>query len=45
MQTQANFTSATSANDNVNPDWNFTSVWYMTNGVTYPLLQAFKSTQ
>ena len=39
MQTEANFISATSANGNKNPDWNFTTIWYMTNGVTYPLLQ------
>jgi hypothetical protein len=45
MQTETNFTSATSANGNVNPGWNFTSIWYMTNGVTYPMLQAFESTQ
>jgi hypothetical protein len=42
MQTETNFTSATSANDNVNPGWNFTSVWYMTNG-SYPMLQAFET--
>jgi trimeric autotransporter adhesin len=36
MQTETNFTAA---------GWNFTSIWYMTNGVTYPMLQAFKSTQ
>ncbi len=44
MQTEANFTKATSANGNVNPDWNFTSIWYMSSG-TYPMLQAFESTQ
>jgi hypothetical protein len=40
MQTEANFTSATSANGNVNPNWNFTTVWYMPSG-SYPLLRAF----
>jgi hypothetical protein len=45
MKTQANFTSATSANDNKNPEWNFTSIWYMTNGVTYPQLQALVPAQ
>ena len=40
MQTEANFISATSANGNNNPDWNLTSIWYMSTG-TYPLLQAF----
>jgi filamentous hemagglutinin family protein len=44
MQTEANFTSATSANGNVNPEWNFTSIWYMPIG-KYPMLQAFESTQ
>jgi filamentous hemagglutinin family protein len=35
METESKFTVA---------DWNFTSVWYMTNGVTFPMLQAFEST-
>ena len=42
MQTEANFTSATPANGNKNPNWDFTTIWYMTNGVTYPMLLAFK---
>jgi filamentous hemagglutinin family protein len=41
MQTQANFTSATSANGNVDPNWDFTGTWVMYNGHTYPLLRAF----
>jgi filamentous hemagglutinin family protein len=41
MQTQADFTSATGANGGVNPGWNFSSVWTIYNGYTYPLLQAF----
>jgi phosphotransferase system IIA component len=41
MQTQANFTSATSANGNVNPGWDFSGTWTMYNGETYPLLRSF----
>jgi filamentous hemagglutinin family protein len=41
MQTEANFTSATAANGNVNPDWDFTNTWVMRDGHTYPLLVAF----
>ncbi len=41
MQQQANFTSATAANGNVNPNWDFTSVWRIYDGNTYPLLKAF----
>jgi len=41
MQNQANFTSATAANGNVNPNWDFTNTWVMYNGYTYPLLRAF----
>jgi hypothetical protein len=41
MQTQANFTSATAANGNVNPGWDFTGTWVMYNGFTYPLLRSF----
>lgn len=41
MQQQANFTSATAANGNVNPGWDFTTVWRMYDGNTYPLLRAF----
>jgi filamentous hemagglutinin family protein len=41
MQTQANFTSATSANGNVNPGWDFTNTWVMYSGHTFPLLSSF----
>ena len=41
MQTEANFTSATAANGNVNPGWDFTGVWTMYSGSTYPLLRGF----
>jgi hypothetical protein len=41
MQTQANFTSARSANGNVNPGWDFTNTWVMYSGHTFPLLQSF----
>jgi filamentous hemagglutinin family protein len=41
MQQQANFSSATAANGNVNPNWNFTSVWRMYDGHRYPLLKVF----
>nr|WP_319564646.1 YDG domain-containing protein [uncultured Rhodoferax sp.] len=41
MQTQANFTSATAANGNVNPNWDFTNTWVMYDGHTYPLLRSF----
>ncbi len=41
MQQQANFTSATVDNGNVNPGWNFSTVWRMYDGYTYPLLKAF----
>jgi filamentous hemagglutinin family protein len=43
MQQQANFTSATAANGNANPSWDFTSTWFMNDGHTYPLLASFKS--
>jgi len=39
MQQQANFTSATAANGNVNPGWDFTNTWFMTSGHTYPLVR------
>ena len=39
MQQQANFTSATAANGNANPGWDFASIWFMNNGRTYPLLR------
>ena len=41
MQTQANFTSATAANGNVNPNWDFSNTWVMYDGHTYPLLRTF----
>jgi hypothetical protein len=41
MQTQANFTSATSANGSVNPAWDFASTWVMYDGHTSPLLRSF----
>ena len=40
MQTQANFTSATPANGNVNPGWDFNYTWVMYDGHSYPLLRA-----
>jgi filamentous hemagglutinin family protein len=40
MQTQANFTSATPANGNVNPGWDFNYTWVMNGGHSYPLLRA-----
>ncbi len=41
MQTQANFTTATPANGNVNPGWDFATTWVMYDGYTYPLLRSF----
>jgi filamentous hemagglutinin family protein len=41
MQTQANFTSATAANGRVNPGWDFSNVWLMYDGSTYPLLRSY----
>jgi filamentous hemagglutinin family protein len=41
MQSQANFTSATAANGNVNPGWDFSGTWVMYDGETNPLLRAF----
>jgi len=45
MQTQANFTSATAANGNVNPNWDFTTtpIWGFKSGANngYPVLCAF----
>ncbi|MGC1172475.1 YDG domain-containing protein [Polaromonas sp.] len=40
MQQQANFSSATAANNNVNPNWDFNTVWRMYDGHTYPLLKS-----
>ena len=41
MHTRANFTSATAANGNVNPGWNFAADWRMYDGHTAPLLEAY----
>ncbi|WP_273146076.1 MBG domain-containing protein [Ferrovum myxofaciens] len=41
MQNQVNYTSATTANGNVNPGWDFANTWVMYNGNTYPLLRSF----
>jgi hypothetical protein len=41
MQTQANFTSATAANGDANPAWDFTGSWMMYDGHTAPLLRSF----
>ena len=41
MKNLINFTSATAANGNVNPNWDLTSVWRMYDGYTYPLLKTF----
>ena len=40
LQTQANYTSATTANGNVSLGWDFNTVWAMVNGQTNPLLRA-----
>jgi filamentous hemagglutinin family protein len=40
MQTQANFTSATAANGGINPNWDFTNIWFLPSG-SYPLLVSF----
>jgi filamentous hemagglutinin family protein len=41
MMLQANFTSATAANGNVNPNWDFANTWVMYDGHTTPLLRSF----
>ncbi|MDP1580399.1 MAG: YDG domain-containing protein [Candidatus Didemnitutus sp.] len=41
MMSQANFTSPTPPNGNVNPNWDFANTWTMAEGVTYPLLRPF----
>jgi hypothetical protein len=41
MQTQVNFTSATAANGNVNPAWDFANTWVMYDGHSAPLLRSF----
>jgi filamentous hemagglutinin family protein len=40
----ANYTSATDANGNVNPNWDFTNTWFMVNGSTRPFLRMEYST-
>jgi filamentous hemagglutinin family protein len=40
MQQQVNFSSATAANGNVNPNWDFATVWRLYDGNGYPLLKA-----
>ncbi|MEO8839648.1 MAG: YDG domain-containing protein, partial [Herbaspirillum sp.] len=41
MKSLVNFTSATAANGNVNPNWGFASTWVMYDGHTSPLLRSF----
>jgi len=41
MMTQANFTSATTANSPDNPAWDFANTWTMYEDITYPLLSDF----
>jgi len=41
LQTQANFTNSTSANNSNNPSWDFTNTWIMYDGKTMPLLRSF----
>jgi hypothetical protein len=41
MQTQANFTSATAVNGNVNPAWDLANTWIVYDGHTSPLLRSF----
>ena len=38
MQTQANFVSATAANGQVNPGWDFLNIWFTQGAHSYPLL-------
>ncbi|MDK9726386.1 MAG: YDG domain-containing protein [Sterolibacteriaceae bacterium MAG5] len=40
MMTGANFTSATAANGNVNPNWDFANIWRIVEGQSYPALRA-----
>jgi filamentous hemagglutinin family protein len=42
MKQLANFTSATGANGNVNPGWDFTTVWRIYEGQSYPVLRALQ---
>lgn len=41
LQTQANFTSSTSANKNNNPAWDLSNTWIMYDGLSMPLLRSF----
>lgn len=41
MQNQANFRSATAANGNVNPNWDYGGTWVQYDGYTTPLLRSF----
>jgi filamentous hemagglutinin family protein len=41
LQTQANFTSSTSANKNNNPAWDLSNSWIMYDGFSMPLLRSF----
>jgi hypothetical protein len=41
MLNSANFTTATTANGNVNPAWDYVNTWIQYNGNTYPLLRPF----
>jgi filamentous hemagglutinin family protein len=41
MRSQANFTSATAANGNVNPAWDLAGTWLMYDTITAPLLRSF----
>ena len=43
MQTQANYTSATAANGNVNPAWDVANTWVMYDAHTDPMLRSFMS--
>jgi len=41
LQSQTNFTSATTANGNLSTGWSFATNWYQYSGHTAPLLQVF----
>jgi hypothetical protein len=41
MRTQANFTTATAANGNLDPAWDFANTWLMYDAFTAPLLRSF----
>jgi hypothetical protein len=41
LKKQTNFTSATNANGQANPAWDFNKTWFMYEGQTGPLLRAF----